>query len=91
VIFDVDCGVCLLTCRILKRLDPFERLTFVGNDRPELLPAGVEPAAAERSVIVIDPRGRVFQEEQAVFEIGRALPFGILPLFWLKIPGLSQL
>ena len=91
VIFDVDCGVCLLTCRVLKRLDPFQRLTFVGNDRPELFPPGVDSATADKSVVVVDPKGRVHLEEQAVFEIGRALPFGVIPLFWLKIPLLSAL
>jgi predicted DCC family thiol-disulfide oxidoreductase YuxK len=91
VIFDVDCGICLLTCRILKRLDIFERLTFVGNDRADLFPAGVDAATAARSVVVVDPAGRAHLEEAAVFEIGRALPFGVVPLFWLKLPGLAQL
>ncbi|HEY3500016.1 MAG TPA: DCC1-like thiol-disulfide oxidoreductase family protein [Polyangiaceae bacterium] len=90
VIFDVDCGICLLTSRILKRLDPFQRLTFLGNDRAELFPPGVDAAMAEKSVVVVDPEGRVHLEEQALFQIGRALPFGVVPLFWLKIPGLMH-
>ena len=32
VIYDADCGVCLLIARILKRLDLRSHLTFQGND-----------------------------------------------------------
>jgi len=91
VIFDVDCGICLLICRVLKRLDPWERLTFLGNDRPEAFPPGVEPGLAERSVVVVDPNGKVHAEERAALEIGRALPFGIVLLGWLAVPGLNAL
>jgi predicted DCC family thiol-disulfide oxidoreductase YuxK len=91
VIFDVDCGICLFLCRLLKRLDPCARLTFVGNDRPETFPASVRQGLAERTVIAIDARGNVFTEERAVFEIGRALPFGILFVAWLRVPGLDRL
>jgi predicted DCC family thiol-disulfide oxidoreductase YuxK len=89
VIFDMDCGICLLICRILKRLDPFECLTFVGNDQLERLPAGLDATTTERTVVVVDAKGRLHTEERAVFEIGRALPFGILLLGWLRLPGLS--
>jgi predicted DCC family thiol-disulfide oxidoreductase YuxK len=91
VIFDVDCGICLLLCRLLKRLDPCARLTFVGNDQPELFPAGVDAALAERTVVVVDASGKVHVEERAVFEVARALPFGVLLAFWLRVPGLSNL
>jgi predicted DCC family thiol-disulfide oxidoreductase YuxK len=91
VIFDVDCGICLWVCRLLKRLDPFERLTFVGNDDVERFPPGVDQKLAERTVVVVDPQGRVFTEERAVLEIARAIPFGIVPFGWLAIPGLSAL
>jgi predicted DCC family thiol-disulfide oxidoreductase YuxK len=91
VIFDVDCGICLFICRALKRLDPCARLTFVGNDEPDALPPGVDPALTHRSVVVVDPRGRIFSEERAVFEIARALPFGVVAGFWLVVPGFAQL
>jgi predicted DCC family thiol-disulfide oxidoreductase YuxK len=91
VIFDVDCGICLWICRLLKRLDPCERLTFVGNDKPELFPPGVDAALAERTVVVVDPSGKPHVEERAVFEIARALPFGVLFAFWLRLPGLREL
>ena len=91
VIFDVDCGICLLICRVLKRLDPWHRLTFLGNDKPEAFPPGVEPGLAERSVVVVDAQGRVHSEERAVFELGRALPFGVVFVGWLAVPGLSDL
>jgi predicted DCC family thiol-disulfide oxidoreductase YuxK len=91
VVFDVDCGICLFICRLLKRLDPCARLTFVGNDRDEALPPGVDRATAERTVVVVDAAGRVHLEERAVFEIARALPFGGLLFFWLLLPGFREL
>src|SRR5262249_39633167 len=91
VIYDADCGICLFLCRLLKRLDPFQRLTFVGNDEEEHIPAGVVDADLDRTLIVILPDGRVVKEERAVFEVARALPFGILPAFWLAVPGLASL
>jgi len=91
VVFDVDCGVCLLTARILKRIDPFRRLTFVGNDRPELFPPGVDAETAARTVVVVDAKGRVHLEERAVFEILSALPCGIVLSFWLRVPGTREL
>ncbi len=91
VIFDVDCGICLLICRVLKRLDPWQRLTFVGNDRPEVFPAGVDAALAARTVVVVDASGRVHTEARAALEISRALPFGVLSLWWLWVPGLDRL
>jgi predicted DCC family thiol-disulfide oxidoreductase YuxK len=91
VIFDVDCGICLWCARLLKRLDPLQRLKFVGNDEHASFPPGVDVELAARTVVVVDPNGRVFTEERAVFEIGRAIPFGIVAVWWLGVPGLSQL
>ncbi|HEX6277746.1 MAG TPA: DCC1-like thiol-disulfide oxidoreductase family protein, partial [Polyangiaceae bacterium] len=91
VIFDVDCGICLFFARLLKRLDPCARLTFIGNDEVDRLPPGVDPALTERTVVVVDPNGKIHTEERAVFEIGRAIPFGVVALGWLRVPGLSLL
>ncbi len=89
VIFDSDCGICLWTCRLLKRLDPWQRLTFVGNDETSRLPAGLDPKLCEASVVVVDAAGRFFLEEKAVRRALRALPFGIFAVWWLYVPGLS--
>ncbi|HEV8247849.1 MAG TPA: DCC1-like thiol-disulfide oxidoreductase family protein, partial [Polyangiaceae bacterium] len=90
VIYDADCGICLWLARLLKRLDPFERLTFMGNDAPEL-PAGVTRELVERTLVVIDGRGRVQKEEQAVRSVLSALPGGALLGVWLLVPGLQKL
>lgn len=91
IIFDVDCGICLLTVRILKRLDPFRVLSFLGNDKPELFPPGVDAETASRTVVVVDSAGKVHIEERAIYEILAALPCGILLAFWLRLPGLREL
>ena len=91
VIFDADCGICLWTCRLLKRLDPWQRLTFVGNDESARLPAGLDAKLCETSVVVVDAQGRFFLEEKAIRRVLRALPLGIVLAGWLYVPGLSQL
>lgn len=91
IVFDADCGICLWTCRVLKRLDPWQRLTFIGNDETERLPAGLDPKLCENSVVVVDARGSVYLEEKAVRRGARALPFGLLLVWWLYVPGLNLL
>jgi predicted DCC family thiol-disulfide oxidoreductase YuxK len=102
VVFDADCGICLWICRVLKRLDPWQRLTFIGNDvvldrsaadggEAWRLPAGLDPNVCETSVVVVDAAGRFFLEEKAMRRAVRALPFGIVIVAWLYVPGLSQL
>jgi predicted DCC family thiol-disulfide oxidoreductase YuxK len=91
VIFDADCGICLWICRLLKRLDPWQRLTFVGNDETARLPAGLDPKVCETSVVVVDAMGRIFLEAEAARCAVRALPFGVVVVGWLYLPGLSSL
>ncbi|HEX2877759.1 MAG TPA: DCC1-like thiol-disulfide oxidoreductase family protein [Polyangiaceae bacterium] len=91
VIFDADCGICLWTCRLLKRLDPWQRISFIGNDETERLPAGLDPKLCESSVVVVDAAGKFHFEEKAVRRALVALPLGILLGGWLYVPGLTQL
>jgi predicted DCC family thiol-disulfide oxidoreductase YuxK len=91
VIFDSDCGICLLSCRLLKRLDPWQAITFVGNDELDKLPPGLDPKQCETSAVVVDSAGRFFIEERAVGRALRALPGGIFLAAWLYLPGLQQL
>lgn len=91
VIFDSDCGICLWTCRLLKRLDPWQRITFVGNDDLAALPAGLDPKVCDSSVVVVDAAGRIYTEEKAVRLALRTVPCGTLLAFWMYWPGLSLL
>ena len=91
IVFDADCGICLWTCRLLKRLDPWRRLTFIGNDETDRLPRGVDARMCEASVVVVDAQGKVHLEEKAVRRATLALPGGILLVWWLYVPGLSLL
>jgi predicted DCC family thiol-disulfide oxidoreductase YuxK len=91
VIYDADCGICLWLARLVKRLDPFERLTFVGNDEVERFPSGVTPETVDKTLVVVDSKGRVYEQEQAVRVALFALPFGSLLGVWLLVPGLRQL
>lgn len=97
VVFDADCGLCFYVCRVLKRFDPFERLRFVPNDDAAALATLFEghdaPSAQllDSTVVVVDAGGSLATEERAVFEIGRALPFGWLAFGWLAVPGLARI
>lgn len=105
VIYDADCGVCLWTARLLKRLDTRHHLAFQGNDdldglwRIEAggtiarkdLPAAVTPELVSGTVVAVDAQGNVATRGRAVVEIIRALPFGALPAAILRLPGIAQL
>jgi predicted DCC family thiol-disulfide oxidoreductase YuxK len=91
VIYDADCGICLWLARLAKRLDPFERLTFIGNDEVERFPEGVSPEVVDKTLVVVDAKGRVHLREQAVRVVLFALPFGSLLGVWLLVPGLRQI
>lgn len=91
VIFDADCGLCFWLCRVLRRLDVLGRLEFVGNDEPERLPADLDRALLERTVVVIDEQGRRHVQERALAAVLGALPLGGLLAVWFLVPGLSAL
>jgi predicted DCC family thiol-disulfide oxidoreductase YuxK len=91
VIYDADCGICFQLCRILKRLDGLQHLHFVGNDQREQIPADVDDALLDQTLVVIDRRGRRFVRERAVSAILSALPLYALGLgLPLRLPGLAS-
>lgn len=104
LVYDADCGVCLLLARLVKRLDLREHLTFQGNVALDELyvrnqtgatervpmPKEVTPELVERTALAIDRKGRVYTRGGAVTEGLLALPLGWLA--WpLKLPGVSHL
>ena len=92
VIFDVDCGICFQTCRVLKRLDLWQRLRFVGNDDREQVPRELSDELLNQTVVVIDERGRHLLRERAVSAILSALPLSSLGLgLLIRAPGLAFL
>jgi predicted DCC family thiol-disulfide oxidoreductase YuxK len=105
VIYDVDCGVCLWTARMCKRLDKRRELVFQGNDDIEQLnrraadlklekvpmPQSVTAELVQSSVIVVDAQGHVFTRSAAIAEIIRVMPFGSPVAFLLRLPGISHL
>ncbi|MFO0760403.1 MAG: DCC1-like thiol-disulfide oxidoreductase family protein [Byssovorax sp.] len=105
VIYDTDCGLCLLICRILLRCDLRGHLTFQGNDDVSKVlrrkddgsieeaapPKELTPELVADSVVVIDGEGHVFTRSRAVAECFQALPLGTIKAFFLRIPGLSSL
>ncbi len=91
VLFDADCGICTYLCQLAQRLDKWRRLTFVANQDRARFPASIDAQLLERTVVVLLPDGGWVTEGRAVFEVLRALPFGILFSWWLRVPGLASI
>lgn len=88
VYYDADCGICLWLCRLLKRLDGLENLTFHGNDD---LPEGIDEDLALRTMVAVDAEGEHHTDIEAAIRVMRAVP-ALTPLGWLfMLPGLNQL
>jgi predicted DCC family thiol-disulfide oxidoreductase YuxK len=89
--YDADCGVCFQVVRVLVRLDPFERVTWVPNHEVALLPADMDPALLEQTILVVDadsPRSqRRWTRSDAFAHIFMALPTGRLWGWALLVPG----
>ncbi|AKT36250.1 DCC1-like thiol-disulfide oxidoreductase family protein [Chondromyces crocatus] len=105
VIYDADCGVCLWLARVLRRLDLRGHVTFQGNDdrrgllvrrtpsgpvKSAPLPAAITEELVDRTIVVVDPAGKIFVRSRAIVEILRVLPLGWLALP-LALPGVSHL
>jgi predicted DCC family thiol-disulfide oxidoreductase YuxK len=87
VFYDADCGVCYLTIRILARLDVHRRLHWLSNRELAALPAGVDPALLEGTILVVDPaRDRRWTRADGFAEIFAALPFGRLWSWPMRLP-----
>ncbi|MBK9261392.1 MAG: DUF393 domain-containing protein [Polyangiaceae bacterium] len=105
VIYDVDCGICMWTARLCKRLDKRGLLVFQGNDDLEGLsrrkadgsidradlPAAVTADLVQTSVVVVDAHGKVFTKSAAIAEIVRVMPFSSPVAFLMRLPGIAQI
>lgn len=92
VYYDADCGVCWAVVRVLARLDVHRRLSWVASARAAALPSGVEPALLETTILVHDPRrDRRWTRADGFAEVFRALPFGGLWSWPMRLPGVRGL
>ncbi len=89
VFYDAGCGVCFQIVRVLARLDPGRRMTWISNRDTATLPAGVDAALLEQTVLVVDARSqRRWTRSDAAARVLGALPFGGLWAWVLLVPGL---
>jgi predicted DCC family thiol-disulfide oxidoreductase YuxK len=104
MVYDADCGVCLLLARLLKRLDIRGNITFQGNDDldglnrtkdgkivRDPLPKEVTAELVQTTVIAVDPQGGVHTRARAVAEIVQAIPLGWLIAWAIKLPGIVDI
>ncbi|HEV8551632.1 MAG TPA: hypothetical protein VGQ57_21435, partial [Polyangiaceae bacterium] len=82
VILDGRSALSFGLARLLDRLDPFDRLTFVDRRQTDLVPVGIPTDP----FLVLNPEGRTFRHARALREVTRALPFGGLFRFILRLP-----
>ena len=91
--FDAGCGVCFQIARVLARLDVFERIRFVSSaeipaeSSSDLLSSDL----LDRTIVVVDETGRRTTRADAVAQLLRALPLGVLWFWPLRVPGLRAL
>jgi hypothetical protein len=85
IVLDPKSPLAFQAARVLARLDPFSRLTFVDRRQTELVPDSAPPDP----LFVVDREGRIFRHAVALAQICRALPFGIVPRAVLALPGVA--
>jgi hypothetical protein len=91
VVFDGASAACLAACRLLKRLDPFDRLTFVDARAPERLPASARERVSTVALATLDPRsGDLLLNGRGLSEALRVLPLGFVAAS-IRIPGIAGL
>jgi predicted DCC family thiol-disulfide oxidoreductase YuxK len=91
VYFDAGCGVCFQIARVIARLDVFERIRLVSSAEVPAGTEGLSPDLLERTIVVVDERGRRTTRADAVAQILRAFPLGVLWFWPLRLPGLRAL
>jgi predicted DCC family thiol-disulfide oxidoreductase YuxK len=89
VYYDDDCGICLWSARLLRRMDLRRNIRFAAASDVDSYPKGVTKKLTDRSIVVIDKSGKVYDDERALSQIFRALPL-LTPIGWLlRLPVLS--
>jgi len=81
VYFDADCGVCLMICRLLVRLDVLSRLSFQAGSS-ETAPSEVRALSTETAIVVDEKTSEIFTKSRAFAAIVASLPLGA-PLGWV--------
>lgn len=92
VLYDAGCGVCFQVVRVLARMDVFRRLTWIPNDEASALPAGVDAALVDGTIVVIDEKtGRWWTRAEAFARIFAALPLGGSWAWLFLVPGFREI
>lgn len=92
VFYDASCGICHQISRVAKRLDHLGKMTFIPNDREDLLPKGVTKETVGSTIVVSNGKGDVFWTRGTALSQGlRALPFGVGLAKLMALPGFAQL
>ena len=90
--FDAGCGVCFQITRVLARLDVLERIRFVSSaEIPAEASGDFSADLLDRTIVVVDETGRRTTRADAVAQLLRALPLGVLWFWPLRVPGLRAL
>jgi predicted DCC family thiol-disulfide oxidoreductase YuxK len=94
VFYDVDCGICFFTARVMARMDVLGRMRWLSNRDPAALASsGVDAEMLDRTILVVDSDNpaRRWTRSDAFAQIFGALPLGRLWAWPLRVPGLRQM
>jgi hypothetical protein len=99
VVFDPRSGGALFACRLLKRLDRFELLTFAPREGVPLgvgvehggPRSGAPPGEAGLCPRTPDAGGALEPRAEALADVVAALPLGPIPAAFLRLPGVRSL
>jgi predicted DCC family thiol-disulfide oxidoreductase YuxK len=90
VYFDVDCGFCFATARLLARIDGLSRLTFASS-ASEHAPDEVRALSETTASVWVPASGKMYRKSRAFARICRSLPL-MAPFGWmLSVPGIPWL
>jgi hypothetical protein len=86
VVLDPSSPLAFQLARVLDRLDPFDRLSFVDRRQALLVPSTIP----SDPLVVLDRGGRAHRRSAALVELARALPFGLPVRLLLAVPPVSS-
>ena len=91
VFYDSDCGFCHQVCRILRRMDIFQRFIWAGNDWQDQKPDSLKSLADKTIVLWNQESNQVYTRHEAFGKMIQSLPLGFLVSWIFFVPGIGHL
>ncbi len=89
--YDTDCGFCHFTCRVIKRLDVFNQITYADTSYQGKKPIKLEDLASKTVVLYNEESNNIWIKHKAFGKILSMFPFGFLLSWILFVPIINKL